>query len=227
MKMNITTKQLRLILLGCLGLAIGLFLAFTSLGLSMLSAKSQKMVELKLQSKTLDAQLSGLEAAKKDILKYSYFKTVAKTVIPNDKNQAQAVLDIFQIAQASGIDIQSVTFPASTLGSPSSSTVPASGSSSSSSTGDAQTAAPAKVISQAKPVTGINGLYSIELTIAPADNKQIPSSIQATYPKLLNFLDRIERNRRTAQVTQVTVQPSNDGAGLINFSLTVNIFIRP
>jgi type II secretory pathway pseudopilin PulG len=215
-------KKLRLILFGLLALSIIIFLAIASLGLSMLSSKSQKMIDLKQQSQQLEAQLNGLSAAKKAVQQYSYFKGVAKTVIPADKDQAQTVLDIFKLADEAGMNIQSITFPASTLGGVSSLGT-------SSTAANAQTASPSKIISQAKSVSGINGLYSIELTITPESGPLVPANRQVTYPKLLDFLDRLERNRRTAQVTQVIVQPqTTPGAGqTINFSLITNIFIKP
>lgn len=196
-----------------------LFLAIYIVGSSALQSKSKQVVDLKLKSHTTDSQLANFAIAKSEVEKYGYFKQVAKTVIPNDKDQAQAVLDIFQLASESGISIQSVTFPASTLGAKSTST-----------TNNAQKATAQSVLSQAKPVEGISGLYSIELTVSPATDTQVPADKKATYPKLLNFLNRIEHNRRTAQVTQVNVQPIAADAGsseFINFSLTINIFIRP
>ena len=214
-------KQLRLVLFGALAAVILAFMLIGAFGLSVLSAKSQKMVDLKSQSKILDSQLNNLEQSKKEVQQYSYFRDVAKSVIPSDKNQAQAVLDIINLANESGIELQSITFPTSTLG----------GTTSDSATPtNAQTAATSKVITQAKPVPGIQGLYSIELTITPASGPNVAAGKQVTYAKMLDFLDRVERNRRTAQVSQVTVQTqSGDTAGsqTINFILVVNIFIKP
>jgi hypothetical protein len=169
---------------------------------------------------------ANLSKAKKDVDKYKYFNQVAVTVIPNDKNQAQAVSDIFQIASQSGLLLENVTFPSSTLGlklaipPTSTSTTPQSTVSS-----DKQ-----KLLSQAKPVAGIAGLYSIELTITPQTGSAVPNNLQVTYPKLLDFLNRIERNRRTAQITQVSIQPlgnTTSPSQFINFTLSINIFIKP
>lgn len=213
------SKRLRLILIGLLAVGALLFVVVCVSGLSALQEKSKKVVELKLKSRTVDSQLTNFAQAKNEVEKYSYFKQVAKTVIPNDKDQAQAVLDVFQLANESGIALQSVTFSASTLGVRSTST-----------TGNAQSATTQTILSQAKPVDGIPGLYSIELTVSPDTSTQVPADKRASYPKLLDFLDRIEHNRRTAQVTQVNVQPQGSDAGssqFINFSLIINIFIKP
>lgn len=213
------SKRLRLILMGMLAASALLFLVIYFVGASALQSKSKQVVDLKLKSHTTDSQLANFTIAKGEVEKYGYFKQVAKTVIPNDKDQAQAVLDIFQLANESGISIQSITFPASTLGAKSTPTAK-----------NAQNATSQSVLSQAKPVDGISGLYSIELTVSPGIDASLSADKKATYPKLLGFLNRIEHNRRTAQVTQVSVQPSGTDAGsseFINFSLTINIFIKP
>lgn len=215
---KITPKLIRFSLFGLLALMAVIFFATASVGQGKLSNKSEQLVDAKLKSKTVDDQLSSLELARKQIEKYSYFNDVAKTVIPNDKDQARAVLDISQQADQSGIALTSITFPASTLGG-STKSVSATGA------GSTTTA-----ISQATPVTGIKGLYSLELTIIPLTGPTTPASKVVTYPKFLDFLNRIEHNRRTAQITQVSIQPQSDKSGPtgeINFSLTINIFIRP
>ncbi len=211
--MKLDSKKTRLILSGSLAFSAVAFFAITFLGLSVLSSKSRSLVDLKAQSQTASDQLVNLVQSKKDVEKYSYFKTVANTVIPNDKNQAEAVVEINQMANAAGIAIQSITFPASTLG-PGLTT---------STTGPS---AAARALTQAKPVAGIPGLYSLELTIMPDSSKDVASSQQVTYPKMLDFLKRIESNRHTAQISQVTIQPASDSQSL-SFTLVINIFIKP
>jgi len=212
--------RLRLVLLGALAAAAILFFTVALFGLGLLGAKSQKLTELKQQNKTAEAQLSNLATAKKQVEQYSYFNTVAKTVLPTDKNQAQAVLDIFSLADQAGISVASITFPASSLGAkPSSPT-----------SSNAATASNQSVISQAKPVEGIAGLYSLELTITPQSGPGVSDGRKVTYPKLLDFLSRIEHDRRTAQITQVNIQPQGSDSGpsqFINFTMTINIFMKP
>jgi hypothetical protein len=214
--MKLDNKMLRWILLGALGLSVILFFAVMIEGLSLLSTKSQQLVDLKVKSETVDAQLSNLVQTKKDVEKYSYFKTVAQTVIPNDKDQAEAVLEINQMASQAGILIQSITFPASNLGTPA--TGGTTDATSSSSTHNA--------ISQAKPVSSIPGLYSLQLTITPDVSTALPPAQQVTYAKMLDFLNRIENNRHTAQITDVSIQPPTANLSL-NFNLVINIFIKP
>lgn len=217
--MKFDSKTLRLALISCLVL-LGLgFFATAFLGLSALSKKSQSLVQLKSQSQNTDTRLNNLEQAKKEVDKYRYFKDVAKTVIPSDKNQAATVLEIYQMAQQSGIAIQSITFPASTLGQSAGKPVPGL-------KADATSASAQTALTQAKPVSGIPGLYSLELTITPAAGKDVPAAQQVTFPKMLDFLKRIENNRHTAQITAVGIQPASDNQTL-SFTLTINIFIKP
>lgn len=215
---KLTPKTTRYILFGLLGLMAVVFIAASFIGLGKLSNKSQQLVDAKLKTKTLDTKLTALQAAKKQIDKYGYFNDVAKTVIPNDKDQAQAVLDLSHQADGAGIAIASITFPTSTLGGKTTST---------SATGSGSVS---NAISQAIPVEGISGLYSLQLTVVPLTGPTVPAAKKVTYPKMLDFLQRIERDRRTAQIAQLTIQPQSDNSGPtgeINFSLTINIFIRP
>ncbi|MBI4033629.1 hypothetical protein HY379_01385 [Candidatus Saccharibacteria bacterium] len=214
--MKFSARQLRFLLLGLLGIAGIVFVAIAFLGLNSLSQKSDELVESKLKSKALDAQLASLSVAKKQVEQYSYFNDVAKTVLPTDKDQAQAVLTIFKFAKEAGISIANITFPISNLGA---------SSGSASATGSSSTA-----ISQAKPVEGIKGLFSLQLTVTPEIGPAVPPDKVATFNKFLDFLQRIEQDRRTAQIVQVSIQPEieNSGpTGSINFTLMINIFMRP
>jgi hypothetical protein len=216
-----TKNRLRLYWLVALGAVTLLFFVVAGIGLTILSGQSKKLVDLKQQSKTVDAQSTSLAAAKKQVEMYSYFNDIAKTVLPTDKDQAQAVLDIFNLADQSGIAIASITFPASSLGNKAAPT--ASG-------GNAATAPASSAISQAKAVEGIPGLYSLELIISPQTGTSVPDAKKVTYTKFLDFLSRIENDRRTAQITQVNIQPQGSDNGpsqFINFTMTINIFMKP
>ena len=135
------------------------------------------------------------------------------------------IIEINRVANEAGISIQSITFPTSTLGLTTSTT-------SSTSSADATSSSSSKTaISQAKPVTGIPGLYSLELTITPESASTAPTSKQLTYAKMLDFLNRIENNRHTAQITEVDITPSGTGNSILGsgftFVLKLNIFIKP
>ena len=164
--MNPAPKKLRLILLGLLALTALVFLLVSAVGLKVLSQKSQLLIDAKVQQKTAEAQLISLEVAKKQVERYGYFNEVARTVIPNDKDQAATVQNIFQLASRSGIEVANISFPASSLGG---------------TAGSAASAGSApSVVSQAKPVEGIKGLYSLEMTITPLGGDHVPAGGPAT-----------------------------------------------
>lgn len=217
-------KKARNLLFGLLGMGILIFIAVSFIGTSMLSKKSKAMVELKVKSANIDAQLINLTQAKKDVEKYKSFNDIASTVIPKDKNQVQAIAEIFQIAEETGILLQSVSFPTSTLGAkpttPATTTPQTTGSATPTNT----------AISQAKPFSAVPGLYSLELNIKPQTGESLPPAKQVTFTKFINFLTAIENNRRTAQITQVSIQPLNTAGNtddLIDFTLVLNVFIKP
>lgn len=220
-----TPQKLRWVLLGLLCAGIIGFVAIVYTGLSALEQKSHKLVDLKLQDDVAQAQLNSLQQAKKQVAKYGYFKDVAKTVIPSDKDQAQAILDISRFANQAGFLVGSITFPSSNLGG----TKP--GTAAKTTPTPAASASKATLISQAAPVSGVPGLYSIELTIAPQSGPNVPPDKIATYDKMINFIRMIENNRRTAQIAQVIVQPRLDSSGRafqsFSFTITTKIFIKP
>lgn len=221
--MTLDSKKIRIILLASLGLSVVVFLAVFILGMGALSNKSKQMVDLKVQSQTADTQLANLVKAKKQVQQYSYFKDVAKTVIPSDKDQAAAVVELNKNADASGIALQSITFPASSLGLTTSTT----GQSAQDATSSTSTKS---ALSQAKAVSGIPGLYSLELIITPQSGHDVPADKQVTFDKMIDFLNRIEGNRHTAQITDLVitspVDSSTSNTGF-TFVLTINIFIKP
>lgn len=188
--------------------AIGILL----MGDNILKGQSKKLLELKLENKLLEEQQASLTQADKDIQKYEDLEQIAKAVVPQDKDQARAIREIVRIASETGISINSISFPASNLG--------GAGSTNGSS---ATAAASQAVVSQAIPVQGVTGVYSLEMVITPDSEQDI------TYYQLLEFLERLENNRRTAQVTSVKVTPItfNVNNPIINFVLTINIFIKP
>lgn len=192
-------------------LGLGIFGA-AYLGNSLLQKQANKLVGLKLDSKVAVEQESSLAQAKKDIAKYSELESEAKVIVPQDKDQAEAVKEIVKIASGSGIKLGSISFPTSTLGQKA---TKSSGSSKSSSS-------TAKVpFTQVEKVTDIPGLYSMSITVQ--SSKDMP----VTYNDLINFLNRLEQNRRTAQVTGVTITPDSKNPNNLSFSLIINLYIKP
>lgn len=187
------------------GIAI---IAVAILGNSMLEKQSKKLVSLKLDNHVLDAQQTALSQAKKDIDKYQDLEKIANTVVPQEKDQAATVREIVKIADDANIKLSAITFPSSNLGQ---AVVK-------SSTGTSVKTPP---ITQVKPVDNIKGLYEMEITIQQDVNSPIP------YDRFISFLQKLENNRRTAQVSNVTVQPNIKDRSQLSFTLTVNVYIKP
>lgn len=203
-------------------LALGVFGAAYQAD-KLLKHESDKLVNLKLQGKLLDEEQSALVQANKDIENYSELESIAKTVVPQDKDQARTVREISKIASDNGIKLGSITFPTSTLGNlPAAPTTPSTTGTSDSSNASSQAQAQATpTVTQVKPVTGIPGVYTMEITI------QSDSNNPTTYANFVNFLKQLERNRRTAHVTTVTVEPHSENRQLIDFTLLVNVYLKP
>jgi hypothetical protein len=209
------SKKVHLILLGILGLAFIGVLASFYLANHSLESDSQKLVKLKLDNKVLDEQQIALVQANKDISKYADLEQIAKTIVPQDKDQARVVREITNLAVDSGIPIQSISFPTSNLGQ---SRIVAGGSTT---TATPSSSSVKSTPSQLKPVTGITGLYQLEVTVQSETTKPV------TFDQLINFLSKLEQNRRTAQVTGITVTPNSNNRKLITFSLILNVYIKP
>lgn len=212
-------KRFFYIMVGAFSLSIiagGTMLYFAN---SILVKRSTSVVDLKLESAEVEAQLSAYRAAKKSVESYSYLNEIINGALPQDKDQARTVREIFQLASQAGISIKSVQFPSSTLGAVTATpgaTTP---------TGTTSTPSTAPVITQAKPVKGLSGVYSIETVVTPyADDK----SYKVTYAQLISFLQKIESNRRAMQVANIQLNPlGQNSSDSISFTLTLNIFIKP
>lgn len=188
-------------------------------GNSMLKKQSEKLVELKLEEQLLEEQQASILKASQDIEQYADLEEIAETVVPQDKDQARAVREIIRIAGEVGIPISSISFPSSNLGTKQAPVKQPSEDSESS----APSTPPPAPLSQATPAEGISGVYALEMNIVPDPTTQV------TYYQFLDFLERLENNRRTAQVTSVRITPSTADSEnpIIDFSLTINIFVKP
>ncbi len=195
------TKKLNYLLIAAtVVLGVG-FLAAGVIANAVLTHKSAELSKLKAESEvTLDLQ-DELKKDKADIAKYAELNEIAKAVVPQDKNQAQTVGEIVNIANESGIPkISSITFPASTLG------------------GAGKTV---NGLTQVSPVKGTAGVYLLPITITQN------SSDAVLYSRFITFLQKLENNRRTAQVSAINIQPDAKNPNYISFTLTVNEYIKP
>ena len=204
------SKRMFFVLLGVIGLLVIAAIAILVFGNNKLQEQSDKLNELRIERRTLEEQQTSLARAQADIETYSELEEIAKTVVPQDKDQARAVREIITMAEESGIAIQSINFPASELGS------------GSGSRGDS--GSDSSVLTQATPVDGIDGVYSLEMRVNPDSNTPI------TYNQLIRFLERLENNRRTSSVSRVRIDPDREQdqeTSFVNFQLTLNIYLKP
>lgn len=195
------------VMLGAILLLIGLCGAGTYFANKLLSSQGDKLVEQKLEKAVLDKQSDALVQAKKDIAEYEELEKIAKSIVPQEKDQAVTVLEIIQLADESGVAISSIQFPESLLGE-----VKQQGKA---------TASTDPNTTQLTPVKELKGVYVMEINVQSDQAKPI------SYAQLLDFLTRLESNRRTAQVTSLSITPSERNRNLVTFTLTLNSYVRP
>lgn len=199
---------------GMIGVNVFLLLAVLGvavMGDRLLKKQSDIIINQRLENTVLEKEQLSLIQAKKDLEAYYDLQKIAKQIVPQEKDQALTIRQIIALADKAGIKISNIGFPSSTLGSPTTKTTVEPGASPTTTTD----------ISQAKPVTGIKGLLSLEMNITSDVTK--PTS----YSRLVSFLEGLENNRRTAQVSQLSIQPDNKDPSLLNFTLTLTVYIKP
>lgn len=212
------SKRIFYILTGCLVLLAGVGVGGIVMGNKLLAKSAGKLNELKLETSIIDEQQNSLAQAKRDIEKYAELETIAKTVVPQEKDQARTVREIVRFAQESGVPIANITFPTSDLGAAAAKPTPSTGTDGTTTTTPKTTVPP---ISQVKPVEGIKGVYQLEVSIQ--NDKNTPTR----YQSLITFLRKLEQNRRTSQVTNVGIQPDPKNRNLITYTMTINVYIKP
>jgi hypothetical protein len=209
------SKKMFFVMIGVTVLMGGLVIAAVVLGDAMLHKQSSKLVSLKLDNNVIESQQGALVQAKKDVEKYSDLEAIAKQVVPQDKDQARATLEIINLAKQANVGIDSISFPPSTLGQ---SQAPATGAGS---TQTKTTAPAAPAVTQVKAVDGLKGVYQYDIQVSSDDANPI------TYAKLIDFLSKLEQNRRTSQVSSMAIHPDAKDRSKLNFDLTITVFIKP
>jgi hypothetical protein len=188
----------------------------------LLTTRANKVTSLKAKSLALAQEQLSLTKSKEEIKQYASLQKITQTVVPEDKDQAESVREIVNIAAANGISLETINFPASTLGfiagggstssTPSATTTPSPAASANSS---------ASRLSQLTPVKNIPGVYDLLITVQSDPNKPVKYSL------FVNFLSGLEHNRRTAEISTITLQPSTNDRNLLSFTLTLNEYIKP
>jgi hypothetical protein len=208
-----SSKRLHLVLIGLISLLLAGLVAGAYGINSLLSSEAVKLTGLKAKHAALNQEQLSLVKAKQELKQYAELEKIARAVVPEDKNQAAAVREIVNIAEANGVQLASISFPASTLGT--------------SKTGAAVTTTPsaadskAGALSQLQPVKNIPGVYQLIISVNGSPNQPVQ------YDRFIAFLSDLEHNRRTAQVSTITLQPNAANRNLLSFSLTLNEYIKP
>ena len=206
----------RLMIAGIFLLTIGLFgSAYGIQGL--LQTKSTELVGLKAKLSAVNDQQGGLVQAKKDITTYNDLYKIAKVVVPENKNQAEAVRQIVKLAANNSIRLGSISFPSSSLGNSGAAATAANPAPAVTKPSNAASTA----LSQLTPVLAAPGVYVLQI------NVNSDSNYPASYPQLISFLAALEQNRLTAQVTSLNITPDANNPNRFSFILTLNSYIKP
>jgi Ca2+-binding EF-hand superfamily protein len=205
MKMQMNAKALYIMLISLLVIICASFIAL-GIGVNkLLGTQAEKLSTQRAVSEALNSQQLTLTKNKQDLIKYEDLNAIAKSVVPQDKDQAEAVREIVNIANQSGIPgITSITFPASTLGTVNKTPIKGKGN-----------------LTQLTPVKGISGVYDLQITVTQ------DATGGTTYDQFLTFLRNLEQNRRTAQVSSISVTPNQENLNTVGFTLIIDEYIKP
>jgi len=216
------SKRLYFLLLAMICLLVFGLIGGTYNANNLLTERASKLTNLKAKSLALAEQQVSVNKSKKDIEKYAELDKIAKAVVPEDKDQAQAVREIVNIADKYNVKLATIGFPASTLGN---SAVPGTTTPAPAAAGTTPNASASKsnagALSQLTPVKNIPGVYQLQINVQSDSNKPV------AYGEFIKFLSALERNRRTAQVSTITIEPSTANRGMLSFNLTLNQYIKP
>lgn len=215
------SRRLYYILVASVGLLAAGLVGGAYAANNLLRTEARHLLDARSKIMALETQQSQLAKAKKDVEKYEALGAIAKSIVPQDKDQARTVREIVDIAAKAGIKLGSITFPTSTLGSKLPPAAATGGSTPAQPDAASATPTSGVALSQLKPVNGINGVYDLAITV------QSDSASPSSYDKLLAFLAGLESNRRTALVSGVTVSPDAKDPNLVSFTLNINEYIKP
>lgn len=199
--MGLNAKRLYFVLCGLIILALIALGGSAYVASGVLQKKSKDVRAARLKTLALEQKQTKLTKAKADIERYRELAQIAKSIVPQDKDQARTVREISNLAAANGIKLGSITFPSSTLGS--------------------ETTVKGSIDSQLKAVKNIPGTYVMNISVR-SDTKASPK-----FTDFIDFLEALEQNRRTALVAGITLTPDSKNPNILQFSLTLDEYIKP
>src|SRR5690348_12011757 len=114
--MGLSAKNMYMLLLASIGLAVIVLGAGVYEAGSILKSKSGDVRKAKVRIAVVEQKQTALRKAKADIKKYQALADIAKNIVPKDKDQAQTVLEITNLAAKSSVALGNISFPSSSLG---------------------------------------------------------------------------------------------------------------
>lgn len=201
------SKKLFISLMASILLLVASFVAIFIQSTKFLKSEGDKLVELKLADQVLTEQQQGLMQAKRDINAYSELESITKSIIPQTKDQASTIAEISSMATQNGISLGSIEFPSSALGQ-------VSGKGSKSKQTDNSK-------SQLVELDDLKGVYVMEIKVNSRSDGPV------AYEQIIEYLKLLESSRKTAQVTNIDIQPSSKTPGRFDFKITINTYVRP
>ena len=93
-----TTKRFYFVMIGLNILTAILVVGVVFWGNGLIDAQAKKLQEVKTEARLIDQQQISLVQAKKDIEKYTELNSIAKSIVPQDKDQAKIVRSVSEDA---------------------------------------------------------------------------------------------------------------------------------
>jgi len=199
--MKLTSFRVFVLLCAACGLMLAAAFGLTYGANKLFTTQAGTLDDAKVDHAVAEDRETALATAQANIKKYETLNEIAQGVIPQDKDQARTVGEIVAIANRNNINIGGITFPASRLGNTS------------------RSKATSNAESQLTPVKGVSGLYVMQVAVT--------SSGLSRYDNFLRFINDLQSNRRTANITSVSAQPSSTNRNFVTFDLSINAYIRP
>lgn len=198
---------------------------------SWLTQTSVELSTLRNEVATLDAKRSVLENAQRVLKDNESNIATASRVLPSDKDQARIIKEIYAIAELSNVQLESVGFPASTLGTQTTPKPTAPAASTESDSASAQQTTPKeapKTVSQATPLKDIPGVQGIELSLGAINSRDLAANSGVRYDEMITFIRLLERNQRTIQLKSIGIVQNReiDGEKTYNLDISLTIFIQ-
>lgn len=185
-----------------------------------LTSSSTELSTLRQEVTVLEKNWTNLEKAKKLLADRKTEVETLSYVLPEEKDQARVVKEIYAIADQANVAIDSVGFPSSTLGSVTKKPAPTTNQDGASSEAPKNTA-----VSQATPLKNIPGVQEIELSIGSITSKDPLVTRGIRYEEMDRLLRLIERNRRLMQIKSIGIGQVQNPGGLSTYELTLSIVI--